>query len=77
MDKEPLVGGTTTGDDDARRRGAMSTPAKENARADAGTVKTPSSVRARSIGGGVKRARERGGRVWVMWMDFKCDATNE
>ena len=51
----------------------MSTPAKENSRGDGGTVKTPSSVRAR---GEARGTRERGGEgrrandaMHARWMD--------
>ena len=51
----------------------MSTPAKENSRGDGGTVKTPSSVRAR---GEARGTRERGGegRRDDEWM--RCDFLN-
>ena len=50
----------------------MSTPAKENSRGDGGTVKTPSSVRAR---GEARGTRERGGEGRRDgWM--RCDFLN-
>ena len=51
----------------------MSTPAKENSRGDGGTVKTPSSVRARGEARGT-RDRGGGGDANDEWM--RCDFLN-
>ena len=69
------------GDDDGRRRRSETrrdVDAGERERAGGRGNGENTVVGACEIDRGGRGWRDRrGGRVWVMWMDFKCDATNE